>query len=256
MSRKKLISVAIILALVIAIGGILAYFTDVKTKTNKFKMGTIEIIVDEGDFPEEGEPDVVPGAEFVKSPKVINVGTIPVYAFVEVTIPYDTVRIGEETTAIERDLFEMVHNVTEGGNTTTVPGINAGWKSVNFEGSVETSTGSGIYVKKTHQAATATEPEDTTRGVATYVFAYVGNGTTLKALEGKANDEAEKGEETNTLFDKVRFIDVTETTPVDSKIQGQIFNVIVSGYGIQTTELGLEGAAATDPDQVWPLVKR
>lgn len=253
MSRKKIISVAIILALIIAIGGILAYFTDVKTKTNQFKMGKIEIEVDEGDFPPDGVPNVIAGVEFNKSPKVINKGTVPVYAFVEVTIPYDTVKVGAETTASEKELFEMLHITT--GDTTAV-GINAGWKSVNFTGSTETSTGSGIYVKRTHQAATDTEPEDTTRGLATYVFAYVGDGTTLKALAGKANESAEKGEETNTLFDKVRFIDVTETTPENSRIQGKTFNVTVSGYGIQTTELGLEGADATNPDKVWPLVKR
>lgn len=253
MSRKKLISVAVILALIIAIGGILAYFTDVKTKTNKFKMGKIEIEVDEGEFPTDGVPNVVAGVEFEKAPRVINKGTVPVYAFVEVTIPYDTVRVGAETNASEKELFEMLH-ITTGTNTAV--GINAGWKSVNFTGSTETSTGSGIYVKRTHQAATDTEPEDTTRGLATYVFAYVGDGTTLKALAGKANPSDESGESTNTVFDKVRFIDVTETTPVDSRIQGTTFNVTVSGYGIQTTELGLEGADATNPDKVWPLVKR
>lgn len=253
MSRKKLISVAIVLALMIAIGGILAYFTDVKTKTNQFKMGKIDIEVDEGDFPPDGVSNVVSGIEFNKSPKVINKGTIPVYAFVEVNIPYDTVKVGNETTATEQDLFELLH-IT--GENTTAVGINAGWKSVNFAGSTETSTGSGIYVKKTHQAATETTEEDTTRGVATYVFAYVGDGTTLKALAGKANAEAEKGDETNTVFDKVRFIDVTETSPDNSNIQGKTFNVIVSGYGIQTTELGLDGADATNPEKVWPLVKK
>ena len=45
MSRKKLILTAIILALVLAIGGILAYFTDVDTKVNKFKMGNVDIEV-------------------------------------------------------------------------------------------------------------------------------------------------------------------------------------------------------------------
>ena len=45
MSRKKLIITAIVLALVLAIGGILAYFTDVDTKINKFTMGNVDIEV-------------------------------------------------------------------------------------------------------------------------------------------------------------------------------------------------------------------
>ena len=247
MSRKKLIVTAIILTLVLAIGGILAYFTDVQTKTNTFKMGNVEIEVDEGDFPSGGESNVMPGMEFNKSPKVINKGTTPVYAFVEVTIPYDTVKVGNATTATVNELFELLHT---SGQTTAV-GINSGWKSVNFTGSTETSTGSGIYVKRTPESSTVT-----TRGTDTYVYAYVGDGTTLKALAGKANDQATQGEETNTLFDKVRFIDVSENDPETSTIQNHSFDVVVSGYGIQTTELGLEGSDATDPAKVWPLVKR
>ena len=45
MNRKKLIITAIILVLILIIGGILAYFTDVETKTNKFKMGGANITV-------------------------------------------------------------------------------------------------------------------------------------------------------------------------------------------------------------------
>lgn len=247
MSRKKLIVTAVILTLVLAIGGILAYFTDVQTKTNTFKMGYVDITVDEGDFPEGGPKDVVPGMEFNKSPKIINKGTTPVYAFIEVTIPYDTVKVGNATTATVNELFEVLHT----SGQTTVAGINSGWKSVNFTGSTETSTGSGVYVKRTPESSTVT-----TRGTDTYVYAYVGNGTTLKALAGKADDQATQGEETNTLFDKVRFVDVSESDPDNSTIQGQSFDVVVSGYGIQTTELGLEGSDATDPAKVWPLVKR
>lgn len=250
MSRKKLIITSIILALVLLIGGILAYFTDVQTKSNKFTMGNVEIEVDEGGFTDQS--DVKPGMEFVKSPMVINKGTTPVYAFVEVTIPFDTVNVetdAADAAAQERELFELL-KITDATEGTTAKGINAGWKSVNFTGSTETSTGSGIYVKRTPESETVT-----TRGTNTYVFAYVGTGTTLKALEGKA-EGATSGEATGTLFDKIRFIDVREDDPENSTIQGRTFEVKVSGYGIQTTELGLEGAAATNPDTVWPLVKK
>jgi predicted ribosomally synthesized peptide with SipW-like signal peptide len=39
MNKKKSIAVAIVLALVLLIGGMLAYFTDKDTKTNTFTIG-------------------------------------------------------------------------------------------------------------------------------------------------------------------------------------------------------------------------
>ena len=84
MSRKKLILTAIILALVLAIGGILAYFTDVDTKVNKFKMGNVDIEVIEPSWPgnpdtpgEEDKPveDIVPNQEIPKDPQIINKGS-------------------------------------------------------------------------------------------------------------------------------------------------------------------------------------
>jgi len=250
MSRKKLIITAIILTLVLAIGGILAYFTDVQTKSNKFTMGNVDIQVDEGGFTDQ--TDVKPGMEFVKSPKVINKGTTEVYAFIEVTIPFDTVNVETDAAnavAQERELFDLL-KITDATAGTTAKGINSGWKSVNFAGSTETAANSGIYVKRTNESETVT-----TRGKNTYVFAYVGDGTTLKALKGINEGEA-TDRQTNTLFDKIKFIDVKETNPKNSTIQGQEFEVTVSGYGIQTTELGLTGEAATNPDAVWPLVKK
>lgn len=219
MSRKRLIATAIILTLVLAIGGILAYFTDVETKTNKFTMGNVKIQVDEPGFPDEGITDVTPNTEYVKDPTITNKGTTEVYAFAEVTIPYDTVTTGEETVASEKELFEVLH-----GDPSEV-GINSTW--------VEVGTPTKNEEGKTY----------------THVYAYVGdNGTTLKALA--------KDQKTNTVFDKVRFIDIKETNPEDSAVQGKTFNVVVSGYGIQTTDLGLSGEDLTNPEKVWPLVKK
>ena len=84
MSRKKLIITAIVLALVLAIGGILAYFTDVDTKINKFTMGNVDIEVLEPSWPgEEGVKDIVPNQEVNKDPQVKNKGSNDIYAFVK-----------------------------------------------------------------------------------------------------------------------------------------------------------------------------
>lgn len=237
MSRKKLIFTAIILALVLLIGGILAYFTDVQTKTNSFTMGNVDIEVDEGNFPDNGIENVTPGIEYEKSPKIINKGTTPVYAFVKVSIPYRNISV-DGGDASDTELFELLH-ITDATEGTTAVGTNAGWTLVNVaeEGATDP----------------VTSVKDTTAQTVTYVYAYVDAQGKLKALNGK---EGTVEDETNTLFDKIRFIDVSESTPTGSQIQGQTFNVTVSGYGIQTSELGLSETDATNPAKVWPLANR
>ena len=243
MSRKKLIFTAIILALVLLIGGILAYFTDVQTKTNSFTLGNVDIEVNEGNFPDGGIENVTPGIEYEKSPKIINKGTTPVYAFVKVSIPYRNISVGGAQ-ADDTELFELLH-ITDATQGTTAVGINAptaskdGWALVNVaeEGATDP----------------VTSVKDATAQTVTYVYAYVDAQGKLKALNGK---EGSVEDETNTLFDKIRFIDISESTPTNSQIQGQTFNVTVSGYGIQTNELGLSETDATNPAKVWPLANR
>ena len=243
MSRKKLIFTAIILALVLLIGGVLAYFTDTQTKTNSFTMGNVDIEVNEGNFPEGGIENVTPGIEYEKSPKIINKGTTPVYAFVKVSIPYRNISVGGAQAA-DTELFELLH-ITDETQGTTAVGINApttteaGWALVNVaeEGATDP----------------VTSVKDTTKEEITYVYAFVDKDGKLKALNGK---EGTVEDETDTLFDKIRFIDISESTPTNSQIQGQTFDVTVSGYGIQTSELGLTGDDATNPAKVWPLANR
>jgi len=237
MSRKKLIFTAIILALVLLIGGVLAYFTDTQTKTNSFTMGNVDIEVNEGNFPEDGIQNVTPGIEYEKSPRIINKGSTPVYAFVKVSIPYRNISVGGAQ-ADDTELFQLLHITDETAGTTAV-GINEGWALVN--------------VAEAGATEEVTSVKDTTNKTVTYVYAYVDDQGKLKALNGNS---ATSGKETNTLFDKIKFIDVTETSPTGSQIQGQTFDVVVSGYGIQTSELGLTGDDATNPAKVWPLANR
>ena len=47
MTKKKSIAVAIVLAIVLLIGGMLAYFTDTDTETNEFTLGNVSIDLQE-----------------------------------------------------------------------------------------------------------------------------------------------------------------------------------------------------------------
>ena len=221
MSRKRLIITAIILTLVVAIGGILAYFTDVQTKTNRFKMGDVKILVEEPNWP--GDPDdpndrvpVVPNQETPKDPKITNKGEGEIYAFVKVTIPVANVKIGEATTAAPTQLFTTIATTQP---KATDDGTNTGW----------------TLVSKTPETIGATTE------TVTYIYAY-GSATELTALS--------KDQATTPVFDKVKFADVTETEYTTSGVQGKSYDVIVKGYGIQT-----DGLNSNVPATVWPLVE-
>lgn len=238
MSKKRIIVTAIILALVLVIGGILAYFTDVDTKHNKFKTGKVEIVVDEPSWPDpvpnpdydpDDNPDVpptidpevpvVPNEEIAKDPQVTNKGTGEVYAFVEVVVPVRSIKTGSNTTAAPTQLFSFVKD-------DGTAGTNAGWVEVS------------------HSPATLTA--QTTE--VTYVFAYATHNATtnkdvLTALE--TNQTTAK-----PVFSKVKFADVTETEFTTTGMQNQQFEVTVNGYGIQK-----DGLNSTEPAVVWPEVK-
>lgn len=210
MSRKKLILTAVILTLILIIGGILAYFTDVDTKVNKFTMGNVSILVEEPSWPGVGDNPVegiVPNDEIPKDPQIKNTGSIDIYAFVKVVVPYENVVVGDAAAAAETELFTY--------------DLNAGWVEVG------TST-------KDDQAKTVT-----------HVYAYVDSTNTseLKALKAT--------ERTPAVFDAVKLVDIKETGDGNSTIQGADLEVEVSGYGIQTTDLGTDSKAPAD---IWPLV--
>lgn len=217
MSRKKLIVTAIVLTLILAIGGILAYFTSTDTKTNRFKMGNVGISVNETNFP--GDPSdpnnkvpVVPNEEIAKNPTVTNNGDGDVYAFVVVEIPRATVKTSTTGAATEIDLF-TVRKITNATTGATADGINDGWVLVD---TVDNDT----YMS--------------------YVYAY-GTSSKLTPLAKNATTPA--------VFDKVKFAGVVETESGSGSLQGQNLEVTVSGYGIQT-----EGLESDVPATVWPLV--
>jgi len=219
MNRKKLIITAIILVLILIIGGILAYFTDVETKTNKFKMGGANITVTEESFPgdENNTVDIVPGQEVAKDPVVTNVGDGTVYAFVEVTIPKASVKIGNQASASVQELFTTKYI----SDATTTPetysnGINPGWVLLSSDTS---GANSNVYV---------------------YAYGTKADASSPIVLTGLTKNQA-----TPAVFDSVVFADVKEdsNTPAANSIQGNEYNVVVTGYGIQSEGLGTTDAA-------------
>lgn len=88
MSKKKIIVLAIVLAFVLIIGGMLAYFTDTDTKENVFTFGDeVNISLTEQWNAADGL-GLHPGAVVTKAPKIVNNSTTTsAYVFAEVIVP-------------------------------------------------------------------------------------------------------------------------------------------------------------------------
>jgi len=121
MNKKKTITAAVVLMLVLLVGGLVAYFTDTDEKTNTFTVGNVDIEVLEpgwdaltdtdGDkIPDDAE-DMMPGETVAKDPKIHNKSTTnPAYVFAKVESPCTT-------GATPLELFDYTND----------PQVNSGW---------------------------------------------------------------------------------------------------------------------------------
>lgn len=83
--KKGAVAVALVASLGLA--GLSAYFTDTKTATNTFTVGSVKQELTEDKWnPSEGE-NVTPGKEVAKNPTIKNVGDNTQYAFMKVEVP-------------------------------------------------------------------------------------------------------------------------------------------------------------------------
>lgn len=216
MSRKKLIITGVILALVALIGGMLAYFTDVtETKVNTFEVGNVKITLTEPAWTAAVQAEaknLTPGKELAKDPTITNTGNAPAYVFVKVEVPSIA--------------------VINSGNTTYEPAfsydLKSDWKEITTSDTVTSVT--------------------TANGKFVHIYAYATDANTIKAL-AKAGS--------STVFDKVKFIEnhtsikadeltVDGTRTEDGIIISSSMDINVTGYAIQTTELGSEVTTPAD----------
>lgn len=161
MSKKKSIILASTLALILLIGGIIAYFTDSDTKTNEFtlKDDDINITLTENWNASDGL-NLHPGAVVNKAPSIKNESLeSSVYVFAEIVIPcYATTG-----TTTDAELFTFT--------------ANTGWTLINTPTIDTTSkTKTYIYAYGTSSNMTLLEANGTT---STAVFSKVTLAPTL-----------------------------------------------------------------------------
>lgn len=162
MNKKKSIAVAVVLALILIIGGMLAYFTDTDTKTNVFTLGdNVDISLTETWDPDDGL-GLHPGAVVAKAPSIKNESTTtPAYVFAEVKVPC----YASTGTTADTPLFTFTAN--EGWTLINTPSVNTTDKTITY-----------IYAYGTSSAMTTLAANTTT---STAVFSNVTLAPTLTA---------------------------------------------------------------------------
>ena len=165
MNKKKSIALAIILLLILLIGGMLAYFTDTDTKTNEFTLGDdVEISLTETWNAEDGI-GFYPGAEVTKAPAIKNdSSTTPAYVFAEIVVPcYD--KNGDDT--VETPLFTFTPNT--GWTLVKTSAVNPTDKTITY-----------VYAYGTSESMTSLNKNSTT---STAVFSKVVLDPTLTSAQ-------------------------------------------------------------------------
>lgn len=122
MSKKKLTIAALVLALVLLIGGIVAYFTDEKNTSNVFTLGNVSITLTEPAWVATNGQNMSPGKTVAKDPTITNNGSMPAYVFAEVKVPMTTETTPREvfTYTLNSGWVEVGTATTSGGYTTHV----------------------------------------------------------------------------------------------------------------------------------------
>ncbi|MBR3134406.1 MAG: SipW-dependent-type signal peptide-containing protein [Clostridia bacterium] len=139
MNKKKTIAVAIVLALVLLIGGMLAFFTDTDTATNVFVLGdNIEISLSETDWDPADANGIHPGAVVDKNPVITNDSTTtPAYVFAEVIVPCYS---SNANTTIDTPLFSL-DTIGSGWNLMSTSSIDQTNKTITYVYNYGTASG-------------------------------------------------------------------------------------------------------------------
>ena len=164
MNKKKVIAVAIVLALVLLIGGMLAYFTDTDTKSNTFTLGNVNIKIEET-FTEAEAQNLMPNQQVAKTPVVTNESTKnPAYVFAKVTIPCYA---ASGTGNVDTPLY-------------TLTGTAAGWNLMST-GAIDTTNKTITYIYNYGSADAMTELAASASTPALFTTVTVANITGAQA---------------------------------------------------------------------------
>ena len=166
--KNKSIAIASVFAIVLVVGGILAFFTDTDTKTNVFTLGdNVEISLTENWTAEDGL-DLHPGAVVTKAPSIKNDSeTTPAYVFAEVIVSC----YASTGTTVDTPLF--TYTLNSGWTLINTPTVNTTSKTITYVyayGSAsamtnlaaDTTTSSAVFDEVTLAPTLTKEQKETT----------------------------------------------------------------------------------------------
>lgn len=218
-NSKKMATTVAACALVgaMAMGGTMAYLTDIDQETNTFTVGNVEVDLTEPDYPgnESEEVDnLVPNQEVIKNPQVSNTGINEALVFMTVTVPVKEVTVtaadGTKGTKGATDLFWFKDE-----NDTLADAANNwddGWMQLTDKEYFTDADGADVDGL-----------DGAAGGSHTYVFAY--------------ESAIANGDTTSALFDKVQLKNVIE----NEVTAGEAQNIVVKAYAIQAAEIAESG---------------
>ena len=214
---------AIVLALAIIIttlgAGISAYFTGKDTKNDSYTIGQIEVEL-VGDNNLYAVEDLTPRYEYEFTRSVKNIGINDAYVFMTVTIPYEVASLhnADGNTILEDANIQLFKYGAAG-----VAGVASQWKLVDA-GKYADLTLVDMASSNINEVSDTMGAIDEVGKTVTYVYAYVGDGDTLKALAPDA--------ETTALFDIMKFANVSDTE-ITHNIEDTVGQIKTQVYAIQ-----------------------
>lgn len=203
-----------LLALIIAVSGVSAYFTATDTKTNNFQVSSgVDVEVDEPGYEDDGQI-VLPNQTITKDPIAKNIGDVGQFVFMSVEVPFvEEVVIangdGTKQTVADQQLFTL-NNISNEWTLMTTEQVE-----------LDVDNGDGTTTTKLYNK---------------YVYVY-GTATACKELAAGASTPA--------LFESV-----TLCNAVDGELEGIDLDIIIDVYAIQSKGLVTSENGAVLPSKV------
>lgn len=218
--RRKTLVIVSALTMVMAIGGISAYFTSADDAVNTWTYGKVKIDLLEPEYDRENPDDRVnttPNQEVAKDPKIQNTGKNDAFVFLKVTVPKKEVIVANQDGT--RQAARLQELVDYQWNTNWVV--------------VEEDTSAADYN--------------------TYVLAYAEDGECLPLAPQAMTSVLFK----NAAGDHIESAGAEGIITIKNMIEGQglegtTMTINVEAYAIQTTDLGKNNE--TSPEAVWTIL--
>lgn len=199
MTGKKAAVAAMAICAVMAVGGAVAYFTDVDAAKNKIEIGSVHIELDEPswdstpDTDSDGIPDtadkIVPGQTIPKDPRITNTGKNDAYVYLTVSVP--------KANVITANIDGTLNNNGKASSTQLFNyAVNDGWKLMSTDTS---AADKNVYVYGWSKSIKAGDVTSTLFDSVTFVNVIEGQGLEDNVFDIDIDASAIQAGETGTM---------------------------------------------------------